>query len=45
LEIQQQVGKVIPTLKKDMMIKIVTEIFQKVNECNVEKMGKYLLKS
>jgi hypothetical protein len=40
LEIQQQVGKVIPTSKKGMMIEIVMETSQEVKECNVEGMGK-----
>jgi hypothetical protein len=39
LENQQQVGKVIPTLKKGMMIEIAMEIYQEMKEYNVEGMG------
>jgi hypothetical protein len=40
LEIQQEVDKVIPTLKKGMMIEIATKISQEAKECNVKGMGK-----
>lgn len=36
LEIQQQVGKIIPTSKK----RIAMEIYEETKECNVEGMGK-----